>query len=78
MKTNIIKSLIFCGLFVLSVGAMAQVPPPPPGGGHGGTGNVPGGGAPIGTGIGILLALGAAYGSKKVYKVWKDKDELDS
>jgi hypothetical protein len=78
MKTNIIKSLIFCGLFFLSVGAMAQVPPPPPGGGHGGTGNVPGGGAPIGTGIGILLALGAAYGSKKVYKVWKDKDELDS
>jgi hypothetical protein len=78
MKTNIIKTLIFCGLFVLSVGAMAQVPPPPPGGGHGGTGNVPGGGAPIGSGIGILLALGAAYGSKKVYKVWKDKDELES
>jgi hypothetical protein len=42
--------------------------PPPPPGEHGQTGNQPpGGGAPIAGGIGILLALGAAYGGKKVW-----------
>ena len=77
MKTNIIKTLIFCGLFTFSLGLMAQVPPPPPAE-HGLTGNKdPGGGAPIGSGIGILLSLGAAYGGKKIYKVWKTKDELE-
>lgn len=78
MKTNIIKALIFCGLIILSIGAFAQVPPPPPGGVHGGTNNQTGGEAPIGSGIGILLTLGAAYGGKKIYKVWKTKDELES
>jgi hypothetical protein len=78
MKTNIIKSLIFCGLFILSIGAFAQVPPPPPGGGHGGSGNQEGGGAPIGSGIGILLSLGAAYGARKIYIFRKEKEELES
>lgn len=77
MKTNIIKSLIFCGLFILSTGAFAQVPPPPPGE-HGGGTNEPGGGAPIGSGIAILLSLGTAYGGKKMYNVWNNKEELDS
>lgn len=46
--------------------------PPPPPGEHGQNGNQPpGGGAPITGGIGILLALGAAYGGKKVYDVTK-------
>lgn len=78
MKTNIIKSLIFCGLFILSLGALAQAPPPPPGEGHGQTGNQEGGGAPIGSGIAILLSLGAAYGGKKMYNVWNNKEEPDS
>ncbi len=30
-----------------------------------------GGSAPIGSGIAILLSLGAAYGGRKVYKAWK-------
>ena len=53
-------------------------PPPPPGGGHGQTGNQPvgGGGAPIGGGIAILLSLGAAWGGKKVYQAYKDRDRL--
>jgi hypothetical protein len=42
----------------------AQDPPPPPPG-HGESGNVPGGGAPVGEGLIILVALGAAYGYKK-------------
>jgi len=81
MKTNIIKTLIFRGLFILSVGAMAQgaVPPPPTAGGHGMGANQPaGGGAPIGSGIGILLTRGAAYGGKEIYKLWKNKNELES
>jgi len=48
----------------------AQAPPPP---GHGQSGDQrPGGGAPIAGGLGILLALGAAYGAKKVYDARKD------
>jgi hypothetical protein len=77
MKTNIIKSLIFCGLFILSAGAFAQAPPPPPGE-HGSGTNESGGGAPIGSGIAILLSLGAAYGGKKMYNVWNNKEEPDS
>jgi len=47
-------------------------PPPPPEGGHGqGGSQVPGGGAPVGSGITILLALGAGYGGKKVYNTRK-------
>jgi hypothetical protein len=45
----------------------ADSPPPPPPPGHNSTENVPGGGAPIAGGIGILLALGAAYGGMKVF-----------
>lgn len=45
-------------------------PPPPPSGGHGATGNQPptGGNAPIGGGLAIMLALGAAYAGKKAYE----------
>lgn len=75
------KKILITALFLLSLSfttseLAAQVPPPPPGG-HGEGGNQPaeGGGAPIGGGLGILLALGAAYGGRKVYKVWKDKAE---
>ncbi|MDA3943784.1 MAG: hypothetical protein PF694_09640 [Bacteroidetes bacterium] len=74
------KKIIVTALFLLSIsfGASqlsAQAPPPPPDG-HGATGNQDaGGGAPIGGGLGILLALGAAYGGRKVYRAWKDQQE---
>ncbi|RLD62297.1 MAG: hypothetical protein DRJ05_00750 [Bacteroidetes bacterium] len=46
--------------------------PPDPGGGGPGTGDLPvGGGAPIGGGLIIMLALGAAYGSKKTFDAKK-------
>ena len=39
-------------------------------------GNIPvGGNAPIGSGLVILLALGAGYGSKKVYNARKKLEE---
>ncbi len=72
MKKHIVKTLTLIAFTLLSVGAFAQVPPPPPSG-HGSGGNQPasGGGAPVGSGIGILMALGAAYGGKKVYQEYK-------
>ena len=57
-------------LFTINV-SLAQDPPPPPG--HGTSGNVPGGGAPIGSGLLVLIALGAAYGGKKVFDYRKIK-----
>lgn len=51
---------------------LAQNPPHPNGGNGPGSGNTPvGGGAPIDGGISIMLILGAAYGSKKVYQQMK-------
>ena len=42
--------------------------PPDPGGGGPGSGDLPvGGGAPITGGLAMLIAMGAAYGLKKVY-----------
>lgn len=65
-----IKILIiamFVTIGVSSLQAQGGSPPPPPPDNFNGSGNVPGGGTPIGSGIGILLALGAAYGGKKVW-----------
>ena len=51
------------------------LPPPPPGGGGPGGSGTPVG-APIDGGMGILLALGLAYGGKKLYTMRiKDKAE---
>ena len=64
--------IIFTGLFVftLSLGLFAQDPPDPPDTGHGNSGDQPpGGGAPIGSGLLLLLGMGTAYGIKKVYKL---------
>jgi len=54
-------------MMLISVGLFAQTPPHPNGGGAPGSGNVPvGGGAPIGGGLIIMIALGTAYGLKRV------------
>jgi len=75
MKTKIklltIAFLILTATFI-TTNAKADDPPPPPPPGHGSTGNVPGGGAPIGGGLFILLGLGAMYGGKKVYNYRKE------
>lgn len=59
------------GAFVFISGiALGQAPPPTQGQNE----NVPasGGGAPLVGGLGILLALAAGYGAKKVYDARKD------
>ncbi len=70
MKTKYIKTLLVAGMFITGTQLTAQGPPDPPGNPSTSGGPV-GGSAPITGGIGILLALGAAYGSKKVYNAWR-------
>ena len=81
MKKIIIAALFIISLSFTATDLFAQGPPPPPSG-HGGSGNAPaddpGGGAPIGGGLGILMALGAAYGGRKVYRAWKDQQDNPS
>lgn len=73
IKIYLVAILLFIGLsqsgFIYS-----QVPDPPSG--HGSSSNQSqGGGAPIGSGLFILIALGAAYGGKKMYAIRKEKLE---
>jgi len=78
MKKNIVTILLFGSLLFIGHNMVAQDPPPPPSGGHGQSGNsTNGGGAPIGGGVGILLALGAAYGGKKIYDWHHQNQELE-
>ncbi|HOI31531.1 MAG TPA: hypothetical protein PLC47_02100 [Bacteroidales bacterium] len=72
----LIKILLFA-LFALNASILfSQGAPPPPPSGHGGDTNQPAGnGAPIGSGVGILLVLGAAYGGKKVWDYRKTLEE---
>ena len=69
MKKAIIKITTISAMVLMSVGLFAQTPPHPNGGGAPGSGNAPvGGGAPIDGGLTFLLIMGAAYGSKKLFK----------
>jgi hypothetical protein len=65
-----IKKYIGILVFVLAVSAaFAQTPPPPNNGATGSSGGtVVGGGAPIGSGMVIMLALGATYAGWKKYE----------
>jgi hypothetical protein len=76
MKKIIALLSLITTLTIASTTLLAQGPPDPP---DDPTGEGPvGGGAPIGSGIAILLTLGAAYGGHKVYQYWKDqKEELE-
>jgi hypothetical protein len=72
-----ILNLILVGLLlivpVIFVSASAPPPPPPPGGP--GSDTPIGGPAPIGSGLVMLLSMGAAYGAKKVYDARKRLEE---
>ncbi len=75
MKKQIITAL-FTIAFVLSASiGFTQPPPPPTGAGHGASGNQTGGNAPVGSGLLILLGLGAAYGGKKLYRIHTEEIE---
>ncbi len=73
---NIIRTLIITALVCIGISVWAQAPPPPPGnaqtGGGGSDGPI---GGPIDGGLGILLALGAAYGGRKLYMSRQEKSK---
>ena len=71
-KRGILLSAILLSLFITSV--VLADPPAPPGGSPIGGGGTPVG-APIDGGLSILLAMGAAYGGKKLYQARKEKHE---
>lgn len=63
---NILKFTVAFLIIILPLISVGQAPPPP--NGHGEPGDQsPGGSAPIGGGIAMLLTMGAAYGGKKYY-----------
>ncbi len=55
---------------------LAQAPPPPPGD-AGSSGGPVGGGAPIGSGIVLLISLAACYGGKKVFTGMNAEKEVN-
>jgi hypothetical protein len=66
--TLLFLALMPGGIFLhKSWGDPPNSPPPPPGE-HGGSGNGAPAGAPIGGGLGILVALGVAYGGLRRYR----------
>lgn len=73
MKKSILTLLVIIAS-AATTNLLAQAPPPPPPD-HGESGNQPGGNAPIGGGLFILLGLGVAYGGKKLYDLRKEKIE---
>jgi len=71
LRIFLVAQLMLVPLFI--AGVFADPPGPPgPGGPPGGSGGIPVGG-PIDDGIGILLALGIAYGCYKIYEIWNNK-----
>ncbi len=69
---RIIKITFIAAALAVSAGLYAQTPPPPNGNGSNPSenGNTPvGGGAPIGSGLAILFALGAAYAGKRIIEI---------
>ncbi len=72
MKKHLVKFILSALFIAVSSVVFAQDPPPPPGGGHGQSGNqTPGGAAPIGSGVALLVGMAAAYGAKKVWDARK-------
>lgn len=72
VRNSLLIVFISLGAAIFSgINAQDPPPPPPPNGGQGG--NQAGGAAPLGSGIALLLTMGAAYGAKKVYNFRKEK-----
>lgn len=77
MKNSAIKTaiavLVTAGSVLICSNTLFSQSPPPPPDNHGEQGdNSPqGGSAPIGSGLTLLLTMGAAYGAKKIYSLKK-------
>jgi hypothetical protein len=73
MKKLKFTMVLFAMMALPLLGLSDVPPPPPPGGGGPGGGGTPVG-APLDGGLGILLALGIAYGGKKLHHIRKPND----
>jgi len=71
---KIISTIIVVSMLLFPLFTIADTHPGDPGSEPSGETPI-GGGAPIGGGTFILIALGAAYGGKKVYDI--NKEELE-
>ncbi len=68
--------VILMVLLCMPLATIAQGDPPPPPDNHGESGNqIPGGGTPVGTGLGVMLGFGLAYGCSKLYSNREAKDK---
>jgi len=77
MKSIYKLFLIACFMVFGAMGSFAQLTDPGDGTGGDptGSGHTPiGGSAPIGSGVAILITLGAAYGSKKIYQLKTERE----
>ena len=70
MKKILMLSIV---LTISGFSLVAQAPPSPPVNANEGGGPVGGGGAPIGSGIVLLITLAAGYGGKKVFDARKQE-----
>ena len=73
---RIARKILGILVFILASQTFTLTAQPPPPADHGSIGNETpdnGGGAPIGGGVFILVALGVGYGGKKVYDFQKKK-----
>lgn len=80
MKNFILKICLFVLLISASIALHAQPAGSPPGGPSGGSNPPcwPPPCIPVDGGISVLIALGAAYGSKKAYDFYKSKDDVEA
>ncbi len=79
-KIKTILAILTISFFagISTVNAQATSPSDPPSGGPQAGDQPIGGSAPVGSGLVILLSLGAGYGAKKVYNYYKtEKEELE-
>jgi len=77
----IIKLLVLGGSLLLGTALPAfsdETGPPPPPSGHGAEGDQGPAGAPIDGGLGILIAIGAAYGGKKYLQSQKKTKTVEN
>jgi len=70
MKIFLILSNV---LMISGFSLLAQTPPPPPDDPSNGGNEPVGGGAPIGSGLVLLITLAAGYGGKKVFDFGKKR-----
>jgi len=76
MKKALYTLVIFASLIIVPViSSLASAPPPPPPPSGPGTDTPIGGSAPVGSGLVMLLSMGAAYGAKKVFDARKKIEE---